>query len=64
MVALILLILNLRLSAVTGVRSSGALPPLVEDDADLKPNWVSSRIVPRTEAGGLVGPDVRPDTDR
>jgi hypothetical protein len=44
--------------------------PLIEAHADLKPLVrVSSRIVPRIEAvhrvpGGLVVPDVKPDTDR
>ena len=46
-----------RLSATTAVRSSGALGdvavPLVEGDAHLQTlltHWISSRIVPRTEA--------------
>ena len=51
-------------------RAGDVAAPRVERDADLKPlvtHWVSSRIVPRTEAVHrmlwLVVPDVRPDTD-
>ena len=54
---------------VTGERSSGALRrsrAARRTDLDRSPRIGTSRIVPRTEAVHLllVGPDVRPDTDR